>query len=177
MIKRKGPSVMNKKDQIVSFRVGKELFGVSISEVQEIVRVPEITQVPEMPLFVEGVINLRGKIVSIVDISRRLKITGGTRTKASRILIVEVEKKVVGLLVDAVTEILRLPPDAVEAAPDIVTSIGTEYIRGVGKLPNRLIILLSLQKVLKAEELQRLPVDQIAQGTYSNQRTPLDAAA
>jgi purine-binding chemotaxis protein CheW len=150
---------MNKKDQMVTFRIGRELFGVPIKTVQEIVRVPEITLVPEMPSFVEGVINLRGKIVSIVDVNRRLKIGESPRTRSSRILIVDVEKKVVGLLVDAVTEILRLPPDSIEPAPEIVTSIGTEYIMGVGKLPGKLIILLDLPKILKPEEIKRLAAD------------------
>jgi purine-binding chemotaxis protein CheW len=152
--------MMNKKDQMVTFRIGKELFGVPIHAVQEIVRVPEITLVPEMPSFVEGVINLRGKIVSIIDVNKRLKIGESPRTRQSRILIVDVEKKVVGLLVDAVTEILRLPPDSIEPAPEIVTSIGTEYIMGVGKLPGKLIILLNLPKILKPEEIKRLAADE-----------------
>lgn len=150
---------MNKKNQVVSFRIGRELFGVYIHIVQEIVRVPEITPVPEMPGFVEGVINLRGKIVSIIDLSKRLKIESSARTKASRILIVEVEKKTVGLLVDAVTEILRIPPESIEPAPDIVTSVGAEYIMGVGKLPDKLIVLLDLKNILKPEEIKRLASD------------------
>ena len=147
---------MIKKDQVVSFKIGKEYFGVHINNVQEIVRVPEITAVPEMPSFVEGVINLRGKIVSIVDLSKRIRIERGPRTKASRILIVDVEGKVVGLLVDAVTEILRLPQEAIEPAPDIITSVGSEYIIGVGKLPSRLIILLDLRNILKPEEMKKI---------------------
>ena len=150
---------MNKKNQVVSFRIGRELFGVYIQIVQEIVRVPEITPVPEMPLFVEGVINLRGKIVSIVELSKRLKIEGSSKTKANRILIIELDKKVVGLLVDAVTEILRIPPESIEPTPDIVTSVGSEYIMGVGKLPDKLIILLDLKNILKPEEIKRLATD------------------
>lgn len=150
---------MNKKNQVVSFRIGRELFGVYIHIVQEIVRVPEITPVPEMPSFVEGVINLRGKIVSIVDLGTRLGIEGTARSRSSRILIIEVEKKVLGLLVDAVTEILRIPPESVEPAPDIITSVGAEYITGVGKLPDKLIILLDLKNILRPEEIRRLAVD------------------
>jgi purine-binding chemotaxis protein CheW len=169
---------MNKKDQMVTFRIGKEIFGVPIHAVQEIVRVPEVTMVPEMPSFVEGVINLRGRIVSIIDVNKRLKIGGSVRTKASRILIVDVDKKVVGLLVDAVTEILRLPPDSIEPAPEIVTSIGSEYIMGVGKLPGKLIILLELQKILRPEEIKRLAADeQNALAKDNVCRTPLESAA
>jgi purine-binding chemotaxis protein CheW len=169
---------MNKKNQVVSFRIGKELFGVYIQIVQEIVRVPEITPVPEMPLFVEGVINLRGKIVSIVELSKRLKIEGSSKTRANRILIIELDKKVVGLLVDAVTEILRIPPESIEPTPDIVTSVGSEYIMGVGKLPDKLIILLDLKNILKPEEIKRLATDgreeTAAQGGAG---TSLEAAA
>lgn len=151
---------MNKKNQVVSFRIGRELFGVYIHIVQEIVRVPEITPVLEMPHFVEGVINLRGKIVSIIDLSKRLRIEASAKSRASRILIIEVEKKTVGLLVDAVTEILRIPPESIEPAPDIVTAVGAEYIIGVGKLPNKLIILLDLKNILKPEEVKRLSSDE-----------------
>ena len=169
---------MNKKDHMVTLRVGKELFGVPIHQVQEIVRVPEVTMVPEMPSFVEGVINLRGRIVSIIDVNKRLKLGGSTRTKASRILIVDVEKKVVGLLVDAVTEILRLPAESIEPAPEIVTSIGSEYIMGVGKLPGKLIILLELQKILKPEEMKRLVVDeQISSAREKGIKPPMESAA
>jgi len=169
---------MNKKDQMVTFRVGKELFGVPIHQVQEIVRVPEITSVPEMPVFVEGVINLRGRIVSIIDVNKRLKLGGSTRTKSSRILIVDVEKRVVGLLVDAVTEILRLPADSIEPAPEIITSVGTEYVMGVGKLPGKLIILLGLQKILKPEELKRLAADEQLPSTRDNgSKTSMETAA
>jgi len=169
---------MKKKDQVVSFRIGKEHFGVPIQAVQEIVRVPEITAVPEMPSFVEGVINLRGRILSIVDLSKRLKIKGAAREKSSRILIVEIDQRVVGLLVDAVSAILRIPPEAIEPAPDIVTSVGAEYIRGVGKLPDKLIILLDLKNILKPEEIRTLASDeQAAAIAPAVQVSPLDAAA
>lgn len=151
---------MNKKNQVVAFRIGKELFGVYIYIVQEIVRVPEVTPVPEMPPYVEGVINLRGKIVSIVDLSKRLRIDRGARARSNRILIIEVDKKIVGLVVDAVTEILRIPPESIEPTPDIVTSVGSEYITGVGKLPDKLIILLDLKNILKPDEIKRLAADE-----------------
>lgn len=169
---------MKKKDQVVSFRIGKELFGVQIQSVQEIVRVPEITAVPEMPAFVDGVINLRGKIVSIIDLSRRLRIEGSVRTKSSRILIIEVENKIVGLLVDAVNAILRIPPEAVEPAPDIITAVGREYILGVGKLADKLIILLSLKNILRPDEINRLaPEERINTSPEKNPGTIVEAAA
>jgi purine-binding chemotaxis protein CheW len=166
---------MNRKNQVVSFIIGREVFGVSIDSVQEIVRVPEITAVPEMPSFVEGVINLRGKIVSIIDLSKRFRVDGTSRSKSSRILIVEVEKKVIGLLVDAVTEILRLPPESIEPAPDIVTAVGAEYILGVGKLPEKLLILLDLKHVLKAEDIRKIVSNDRQEGTDQNAPSVLAA--
>jgi len=169
---------MNKKNQMVTFKMGKETFGVPIQMVQEIVRVPEITMVPEMPSFVEGVMNLRGKIVSIIDVNKRLKIGCSSRSRTSRILVVEVDRKIIGLLVDAVTEILRLPSDAIEPAPDIVTAVGSEYITGVGKLPGKLIILLDLHKILRPDEIKRLAIEGQTQFTQSAVRRPvLDTAA
>lgn len=151
---------MNKQNQVVSFRIGKELFGVYIQIVQEIVRVPEITPVPEMPPFVDGVINLRGKIVSVVDLGNKLRLESSGLSRTSRVLIVEIENKTVGLLVDAVTEIIRIPPESIEPTPDIATSVGAEYIVGVGKLPDKLIILLDLKNILRPEELKKLATDE-----------------
>jgi purine-binding chemotaxis protein CheW len=159
---------MKKKDQVVSFKIGRESFGVPIHNVQEIVRVPEIAAVPEMPSFVEGVINLRGKIVSIVDLGKRLKIEAAPRGKSSRVLIVEVDNKIIGLLVDAVNAILQVPPDAVEPAPDIVTPVGADYIVGVGKLQNKLIILLELKNILKPDEIKRLAAGESADTAASS---------
>ena len=151
---------MKKKDQVVNFKIGKESFGVAIDDVQEIVRVPEITAVPETPSFVEGVINLRGKIVSVVDLGKRLKIESAPRAKSSRVLIAEVDGKVVGLLVDSVSAILQIPQEAVEPAPDIVSPIGADYIIGVGKLRDRLIILLDLKKILRPDEIRGLAANE-----------------
>jgi purine-binding chemotaxis protein CheW len=145
---------MNKNSQMVSFRIGKEIFGVPITMVQEIVRVPEITPVPDMPSFIKGVINLRGKIVSVIDLGKRLKLDCTPLSRSSRIL--EVEKKIIGLLVDAVTQIIKVPPEAVEPPPEIVSSIAAEYLMGVGKLPDKLVILLDLRNILKPEELRKL---------------------
>ena len=151
---------MKKKDQVVNFKIGKESFGVAIDDVQEIVRVPEITMVPETPSFVEGVINLRGKIVTVVDLSKRLKIEAAPRAKSSRVLIVEVDNKSIGLLVDSVNAILQIPQEAVEPTPDIVTPIGADYIFGIGKLKDKLIILLDLKNILRPEEIQGLAANE-----------------
>ena len=147
---------MLKKNQVVRFMVGKESFGVDIGSVQEIVTVPEITMVPDTPDFLEGIINLRGKIVSVIDLRKKLKFNGSGRDKKNRILVTEVDGKVVGLIVDEVSEVLRLNPDNIEPPPEIVSSVGVKYITGVGKLEDKIILLLDLGKVLSTEETGRL---------------------
>jgi purine-binding chemotaxis protein CheW len=113
-----------------------------------------------------------------VDLSKRLKIEASPRAKSSRVLIVEVDNKIIGLLVDAVNAILQLPPEAVEPAPDIVTPLSADYIVGVGKLHDNLIILLDLKNILKSDEIKRLAADESA-GTAagSTSRPPLEAVA
>ncbi len=106
---------MAKYLQLVVFRMGKELYGVGIDSVHEIVKVPDITEVPDAPAYLVGVINLRGKIIPVVDLRKRLNLDGRERTKASRVLITENEGRLIGLLVDAVSEVLKVAPEAVEA--------------------------------------------------------------
>ena len=147
---------MAKDLQLVGFRIGKETFGVPINLVHEIVRLPEITAVPDAPEYIEGVINLRGKIVSIVDLRKRF---GETRIEASRknrILVAEIERKMVGLIVDAASEVIRLAESEIEAPPEIFQESDVKYVTGVGKLHGRLVILIDLSKILQKGELRRL---------------------
>ena len=147
---------MAKDLHLVGFRIGKETFGVPIALVREIVRVPEITAVPDAPDYIEGVINLRGKIVSIVDLRKRFGEKEITRHKKNRILVAEVEGKMVGLVVDAASEVLKLPSGDVEDPPNVFEEGELNYVTGVGKLKDRLIILIELNKVLQKGELRRL---------------------
>ena len=147
---------MSKELHLVGFRIGRETFGVPISLVHEIVRVPDITAVPDAPDYIEGVINLRGKIVSIVDLRKRFGEKEISRHKKNRILVVEVESKMVGLIVDAASEVLRLPADQIDVPPDIFEEGELNYVTGVGKLKERLIILVDLSKILQKGELKRL---------------------
>ena len=147
---------MAKDLHIVGFKVGRETFGVPIATVHEIVRVPEVTAVPDSPECVEGVINLRGKIVSVVDLRRRFGEKEIIAHKKNRILVVEVEGKMVGLVVDAASEVIKLPADSVEPPPNVFEEDSVHYVTGVGKLGQRLIILVDLQKVLEKGELRRV---------------------
>jgi purine-binding chemotaxis protein CheW len=146
---------MSKELHIVGFRVGREVFGVPISLVREIVRVPEITSVPDSPGFVQGVINLRGKIVSVVDLRRRFGEKDIKPTKKNRILVTEVQGKLVGLIVDSASEVLKIPEDDVELPP-VFDQGELNYVTGVGKLNGRLIILIDLNRILQKGELRRL---------------------
>jgi purine-binding chemotaxis protein CheW len=141
---------------IVGFRVGTETFGVPITCVHEIVRVPDITSVPDSPEFVEGVINLRGKIVSVVDLRKRFGETQIDPHKKNRVIVVESDGKLVGLIVDAASEVLRIPNSDIEPPPSALQGSESSYVTGVGKFQNRLIILVDLKRVLHRGEMRKL---------------------
>jgi len=138
--------------QLVSFSLGNEEFAVDILKVQEINRMIEITKVPKSPDFVEGVINLRGKVIPIVDLRKRFGLNPKENDKQTRIIVVDINGKVIGLVVDSVSEVLRLPSETIEPPPPMVAGVDAQYISGVGKLDNRLLILLDLNKILSTEE-------------------------
>lgn len=142
--------------QLVTFSLGQEEFGVDILKVQEIIRMVEITKVPKAPDFVEGVINLRGKVIPVVDLRRRFGMTQAEHSKDTRIMVVDICKTITGFIVDSVSEVLRIPADTIEPPPPVVAGIESEYINGVGKLEDRLLILLDLDKVLSGEEINQL---------------------
>jgi purine-binding chemotaxis protein CheW len=147
---------MSKELQIVGFRVGRETFGVPISLVHEIVRVPDITAVPEAPDYVEGVINLRGRIISVIDLRKRFGEREISSNKKNRILVVEVENRMFGLIVDTASEVLKVPEAEIDLPPNIFEEGELNYVTGVGKLRGRLIIMIDLTKILQKGELRRL---------------------
>jgi purine-binding chemotaxis protein CheW len=147
---------MAKDLQLVGFRIGKETFGVPINLVHEIVRLPEITAVPDAPDYIEGVINLRGKIISIVDLRKRFGESEIEASRKNRILVAEIDRKMVGLIVDAASEVIRLPETEIEAPPEVFQESEVKYVTGVGKLHGRLVILVDLTKILQKGELRRL---------------------
>jgi purine-binding chemotaxis protein CheW len=147
---------MAKEQHIVGFRIGRESFGVPIRLVHEIVRIPEITAVPEAPDYVEGVINLRGKIVPVVDLRKRFGEKEIKPTRKNRILVAEVDRKMVGLIVDTASEVMKIPETEIEHPPDVFEEGDLQYVTGVGKLNGRLIILIDLTRVLQKGELRRL---------------------
>ena len=143
--------------QLVVFQLGGEEFGVEIMQVQEIIRMPDITRIPQSPDYVEGVINLRGKIIVVVNLDTKFDLHSKELDDDSRIVIVEVSNNVIGMIVDSVSEVMRLSPSNVEPAPDIIsTKIQADYLKGVGKLDDRLLILLDLGRVLNEDEVAQV---------------------
>lgn len=138
--------------QLVTFKLGTEEFGVDILKVQEINKMMSITKIPNAPTFIEGVINLRGKIIPIVDLRKRLGFRDQPYDKSTRIIVVELDGLVLGFIVDSVSEVLRIPENTIEPPPSMVAGIESEYIEGVGKLDERLLILLELKKVFSSPE-------------------------
>jgi len=144
---------MNRELHIVGFQVGRETYGVPITSLHEIVRVPEITVVPDAPDYLEGVINLRGKIVSVMDLRKRFGDKQAAIKKHNRILVVEHSGKLAGLIVDSASEVLKIPSQDVEAPPAAFQEGGLNCITGLGKVEGRLVVLLDMTKLLAPASL------------------------
>jgi purine-binding chemotaxis protein CheW len=142
--------------QLVSFEVGDEEYAVPILSVQEINRMMQITRVPQSPPFVEGVINLRGKIIPVIDLRKRFGLNRLENSDDVRIIVVEVANRVIGFTVDRVNEVLRIDSNIVEPPPSMVCGIDTDYVQGVGKLEDRLLILLNLEKLFSDAEFAEI---------------------
>lgn len=155
-MKENAGTVSSDELQLVSFNIGTEEFGVDILKVQEINRMVEITKVPQAPHYVEGVINLRGKVIPIVDLRKRFNLELKEYDKNTRIVVVDIGGNIMGMIVDSVSEVLRLPANTIEPPPEIVTGINSEYIKGVAKLDDRLLIFLDLSRVIDVSEMASL---------------------
>ena len=144
--------------QLVGFRIGKELFGVNILMVQEIIRAAPITAVPNSPDFVEGIINLRGNIIPVIELRKRLGFaTSEVKIEDSWILILDIEGRITGFLVDSVTEVLKIQESSIEPPPDIIIAgLENQYIRGVCEIDEKLLILLDFNCILLVEEIKKL---------------------
>jgi purine-binding chemotaxis protein CheW len=145
---------MSRELHIVGFQVGRETYGVPITSLHEIVRVPEITAVPDAPDYLEGVINLRGKIVSVMDLRKRFGEKQASLKKQNRILVVEHGGRLAGLIVDSASEVLKIPADAVEPPPAVFQEGGLNCVTGLGKVGGRLVVLLDMSKLLAPASLQ-----------------------
>jgi purine-binding chemotaxis protein CheW len=142
--------------QLVTFSIGNEEFGVEILKVQEINKMMQVTKIPNSPSFVEGVINLRGKVIPIINLRNKLRLPPKEHDKNTRIIVMEIQGKTVGFIVDAVSEVLRIPRSITEPPPPMIGGVSSEYIVSVGKLEDRLLILLDVDRILSNEEKSAL---------------------
>lgn len=133
--------------QLVSFHIGGEEFGLDILRVQEIIRVQQLTRVPNSPEFMDGVINLRGKVIPVISLRKIFGLGELAHDKQTRIVVVEVNGTVLGFIVDSVSEVLRIPAKTVEPPPRL-KKVAREYVSGVGKLDDRLLMLLDVDRLM-----------------------------
>jgi len=142
--------------QIVGLRLANEEYGVEILRAQEIIMPGQITRMPGAPDFICGLINLRGHVIPIVDLRKRLGLEAKQYDEHTRIIVVNVEKKIIGMVVDAVTEVLRISSDQLESPPSSIAGIDHEHIRGLVKLRDKLLILLNIENILSRDERRQL---------------------
>ncbi len=154
--KRAANAVSQDMLQLVTFTVGEEQFAVDILNVQEINRMMDLTQVPQSPPGVEGIINLRGRIIPVMSLRKRFGLAKGETTETTRIVVVDIAGHTVGFIVDSVQEVLRIGSSIIEATPPISSGIDASYVSGVARLENSLLILLDLHNLLPAETLSRV---------------------
>jgi len=148
---REERAATEESEHLATFFLDREEYGVDVRLVQEIRRLTEITQVPRAPEFIKGVINLRGRIIPVIDLKKKLGLGEVAATKVARIVVVTLRGRLMGLLVDGASQVLKVPVSLVEAAPEEVVQKGGDYLRGVAKLEKRLIILVDLETVLAVE--------------------------
>ena len=144
------------ENQYVVFSLEKEEFGIDIMNVKEIIPYQESIQVPNTPNFIEGIINYRGNVIPVINLKRRFKLGAQEVTKDTRIIVITLEHKEVGFVVDEASQTLRLDDEQIDPAPDIISGVDRKYIIGVGKVDDRLLILIDLEKVLTDEEKDKI---------------------
>jgi purine-binding chemotaxis protein CheW len=169
--------MLNHEWHIVGFKVGRETYGVPITSLHEIVRVPEVTAVPDAPAYMEGVINLRGKIVSVLDLRKRLGEPAIEPTRSNRILVVEHKGKLSGLIVDSASEVLKIPAADVEPSPTESLSGGLNCVTGLGKYQGRLIVMLDMAKLLEYSLVRRESTDSETKKTVKSAAEARSTAA
>ena len=138
--------------QMVLFELGTETYGLDIATVHEIIRMQPITKVPKASFYVEGVINLRGRVIPVIDIGKRFGFDKTEKAKNNRIVVIKIKDTTLGIIVDAVTEVIRVPIDSIDPVSDIVTSGHSDYLLGIAKLTNKMVILLALDKLLSGDK-------------------------
>lgn len=142
--------------QLVAFELADETYGVDIYQVREIIRVPEVTRVPKAPDFVEGVINLRGGVIPVLDLRRRFGMEPLDGSDDARIIIVELGEQLVGMRVDGVSEVLRAEADQIEPPSPYIVNVESQFVTGIARVGDKLVILVDLNLILAREEKEQL---------------------
>jgi len=142
--------------QVISFTIGAEEYGLELQDVKEVIRMPEIAHLPDMPRYVRGITNLRGSVIPVIDLRERFGLESAETTPSTRIIVAEVEGSAVGMVVDSASQVLRLQADQLEKPPAVLGELSTEYVTGVGKLENGLLILIDIKRVFRSGEIERL---------------------
>ena len=142
--------------QLVSFHLGDEVYGIEITKVREIILMGEITQVPQTPDHVKGLINLRSLVIPVIDLRTLFGLNEGELTSESRIMVIDVRGKTIGIIVDAVSEVLRVPNSQISPPPPTVAGLGREYLTGLVKLEEELLILLDIDKIFGEQEVAEI---------------------
>jgi len=141
--------------QVVMFSLGNEEFAARTNQIKEITKMIEITKMPKAPSFIEGVINLRGQVIAVIDLAKQLDLPTSERGEETRNMVVDMDGNIVGMIVDTVTEVLKISTENIDPTPPLIESrVDTRYIEGIGKLEDRLFVLLDLKKVLSLEEIE-----------------------
>ncbi len=142
--------------QFISFSVGDEEYGLELLRVKEVIRIREITWLPKAPTFVKGIINLRGDVIPIIDLRDKFGLAPKEHTAMTRVIVVEVEGRLMGMVVDSASQVVRIPADQIDPPPPVLGSISQEFITGVGKLEDKLVILLNTDAILTVDEKKAL---------------------
>lgn len=142
--------------QLVSFKLGKEFYGIEITKVREIILIAEITRIPETPHYLKGLINLRSTVIPVIDLRARFGLPEGELSDESRIMVLQARGRTIGIVVDAVSEVLRVKHDQIAPPPPTVAGLGRDYLSGLVKLDNRLLILLEIDKIFGEDEMAAL---------------------
>jgi purine-binding chemotaxis protein CheW len=138
--------------QFISFSVGDEEYGLELLRVKEVIRIREITWLPKAPSFVKGIINLRGDVIPIIDLRDKFGLEARAQTAATRVIVVEVEGRLVGMVVDSASQVVRIAADQIDPPPPVLGGFSQEFITGVGKLGDKLVILLNADAILTFDE-------------------------
>jgi purine-binding chemotaxis protein CheW len=155
--KTKEEQYTGEEKQFVSFLIGEETYGISVLRVQEIIGMTEITHVPKTLPFVKGVINLRGSVVPVIDMRSKFRMEGREYDATTVIVIVEITGRLIGMIVDSVSDVLNIPVKSIQDTPHFSSKIETDFIEAIGQTQDALVIILDVEKIITSEEIDEIP--------------------